>query len=103
MTVAQELLAVTERILGALGEPTMQALLWHMGTEGVSLTPEKFDIIKLDRELKEIFGDGADLFMKEIYIQLRQRIASEASHIDLDERLAPVEKIMKLLELKVSM
>jgi len=85
----------------------MQALFWELSTQGVTTNPEEFDIRKFDQELKKIFGDGANVFMDEIYIQFKEHV--ERQHVDLkqiaeldDDSLAPIDKILRILSLKVT-
>jgi hypothetical protein len=85
----------------------MQALFWELSNQGVNTTnPEEFDIRKFDEELKKIFGDGADVFMEEIYLQFRGRIEQQYGPLErvsiADEANHPsVEKIQRILSIKV--
>ena len=107
VTAIADLAAITGKVLSSLGESTMQALFWELSNQGVNTTnPEEFDIRKFDEELKKILGDGANVFMEEIYSQFRGRIeqqygplervsvADEANH-------SAVEKIQRILSIKV--
>ncbi len=84
----------------------MQALFWELSRQGVSTSPEEFDIRKFDEELKKIFGDGANVFMEEIYSEFKGRMQEQTVGrveitIDNEENLEPVEKILKVLSLRV--
>lgn len=107
MTVIGDLATITKRVLSSLGEPTMQALFWELGRQGVTTSPEEFDIRKFDDELKKIFGDGANVFMEEIYSQFRDRFEQQygAQGLVLAEKetdLQPIEKIQRVLSIRVS-
>jgi len=67
MTFNQLLYEATMEVFEGLGEKTMQALLWQMGTRGVSFAPDSFDIKIFAIELRELMGDGADSLFEEIY------------------------------------
>ncbi|MGI0014538.1 MAG: hypothetical protein ACREBU_14020 [Nitrososphaera sp.] len=107
MAVIKDLQTITTNVLSSLGEPTMQALYWELSTQGVSTNPEEFDIKKFDHEMKKIFGDGANVFMDEIYARFKEK--AEREYVDKkqideinDESLPAIEKILKILSLKVS-
>lgn len=106
VTVVGDLATITGKVLSSLGEPTMQALFWELSNQGVTTNPEEFDIRKFDEEMKKIFGDGANVFMEEIYAQFRQQIerrygGSGQFAITEERDLAPVERIQKILELRI--
>lgn len=107
MTVIGDLATITGRVLSSLGEPTMQALFWELGRQGVTTNPEEFDIRKFDEEMKRIFGDGANVFMEEIYFQFRGKFeerygAQGLVSADDNDRLQPVEKIQRILSIRVT-
>ena len=107
VTVIGDLATITGKVLSSLGEPTMQALFWELGRQGVTTNPEEFDIRKFDEEMKKIFGDGANVFMEEIYFQFRgkfeQRYGTQGlGPTGVDDRLPPVEKIQRILSIRVS-
>lgn len=106
MTVIGDLATITGKVLSSLGEPTMQALFWELSSQGVTTNPEEFDILKFDEELKKIFGDGANVFMEEIYSQFKRKFEQQIGDqggvsISDEENLQPVEKIQRILSLKV--
>jgi hypothetical protein len=106
MTVVKELAEITSRVLSSLGEPTMQALFWELGSQGVTTNPEEFDIRKFEMELRKIFGDGANVFMEEIYSQFRGQVELHARHqehlVEIDNaEIAPIDRIQRILALKV--
>ena len=101
-----DLAAITVKVLSSLGEPTMQALFWELSRQGVTTSPEEFDIGKFHEEMKKIFGDGANVFMEEIYSQFRENVErryGEQARITISdsEDLEPVERIQRILSLKV--
>ena len=107
MTVIGDLATITGNVLSSLGEPTMQALFWELGRHGVNTNPEEFDIGKFDEEMKKIFGDGANVFMEEIYSQFRgrfeQRYGEQGLVLSLEDgNLQPIEKIQKILSIRVT-
>jgi hypothetical protein len=57
--------------------------------------------------MKKIFGDGADVFMEEIYSQFKAHVERQYGHdgniseIE-DQNLAPIEKIQRILSLRVT-
>lgn len=67
MTFNQLLYEATMEVFEGLGEKTMQALVWQMGTKGVRFAPDSFDIKVFAMELRELMGDGADSLFEEIY------------------------------------
>lgn len=107
MTVTRDLAEITGKVLSSLGEPTMQALFWELSKQGVTTNPEEFDIRKFDTEMKRIFGDGANVFMEEIYAQFKARVETQYGQDTVFssrevENLEPVERILKILSIKVS-
>ena len=106
VTVNGDLAAITGKVLSSLGEPTMQALFWELSSQGVTTNPEEFDIRKFDAEMKKNFGDGANVFMEEIYSQFKGQFEQRyGEHGNLptsdEENLPAVEKIQRILSLKV--
>lgn len=106
MTVVRELAEITSRVLSSLGEPTMQALFWELSSQGVATNPEEFDIKKFDIELRKIFGDGANVFMEEIYSQFREQVEGQTRNKELmveidNAEIAPIDRIQRILALKV--
>ena len=106
MTVVRDLAEITSKVLSSLGEPTMQALFWELSSQGVATNPEEFDIKKFDSELRKIFGDGANVFMEEIYRQFRETVEGQARHqehlVEIDNaQIAPIDRIQRILALKV--
>jgi hypothetical protein len=107
MDVAKDLATITSRVLSSLGEPTMQALYWELSTQGVTANPEEFDISKFDEGMRKIFGDGANVFMDEIYSQFKQHVEKQYPDGDkmfaeIDENFPAIMKIQRVLSLKVT-
>ncbi|HKU49540.1 MAG TPA: hypothetical protein VJP79_06295 [Nitrososphaera sp.] len=104
MTASEDLAAITGKVLSSLGEPTLQALFWELSSQGVSTDPDEFDITRFDEEMKKIFGDGANVFMEEIYSQFKGRIEQQygdLGEVSDDGTVQPVEKIQRILALRV--
>jgi hypothetical protein len=80
MTLNQQLYESTMEVLEALGEETMRAILWQMGTKGVRFTSDSFDINIFATQLQDLFGDGAESLLEEIY----QHIVCRMELIDSD-------------------
>ncbi|HEX2013609.1 MAG TPA: hypothetical protein VLA68_00135, partial [Nitrososphaera sp.] len=102
VAVIKDLAMITGKVLSSLGEPTMQALFWELSTQGVATNPEEFDIKKFDQEMKKIFGDGADVFMEEIYSQFKEHMerqyGEEGNIAEIDDQNLPaIEKIQRIL------
>lgn len=102
----RDLAEITNRVLSSLGEPTMQALFWELSSQGVATNPEEFDIKKFESELRKIFGDGANVFMEEIYRQFRETVEGHPRHqehlVEIDNaQIAPIDRIQRILALKV--
>lgn len=106
MTVLADLAAITGKVLSSLGELTMQALFWELSRQGVTTNPDEFDIRRFDEEMKKIFGDGANVFMGEIYMQFKEAVERKyggqgvLAQAELAS-LEPVERIQKILSMKV--
>ena len=67
MTLNEQLYESAMEVLEGLGEETMQAILWQMGTKGVRFTSNSFDINIFANQLQDLFGDGAESLLEEIY------------------------------------
>lgn len=84
----------------------MQALFWELSRQGVTTNPDEFDIRRFDEEMKKIFGDGANVFMEEIYMQFKEAVERKyagqgfLAQAELSS-LEPVERIQKILSMKV--
>ena len=65
-------------VLESLGEETMQAILWQMGTKGVKFSSDSFDINIFATQLQDLFGDGAESLLEEIYQNILCRIELES-------------------------
>ena len=84
----------------------MQALFWELSRQGVTTNPDEFDIRRFDEEMKKIFGDGANVFMEEIYVQFKESVERKygtqgAPAAGDDSMLDPVERIQRILSMKV--
>jgi len=104
VTASEDLAAITGKVLSSLGDPTLQALFWELSSQGVSTDPQGFDITRFDEEMKKIFGDGANVFMEEIYSQFKGRIEQQygdLGEVSDDGTGQPVEKIQRILALRV--
>ena len=67
MALNSMLYEATMEVLEGLGEDVLQSLVWQMGNEGVSFVPDSFDIKAFSKALRELFGDGSDSLLEEIY------------------------------------
>lgn len=106
MTILGDLATITGKVLSSLGEPTMQALFWELSRQGVTTNPDEFDIRKFDEEMRKIFGDGANVFLEEICSQLAKKVEQDYGKqamvsIGHERNLGPVERIQRILSLKV--
>ena len=104
MTFNQLLYEATMEVFEGLGEKTMQALLWQMGTRGVSFAPDSFDIKVFAIELRELMGDGADSLFEEIYqivvcqfeLLFTSKVDSSNEIINKGKRLAALQELQTL-------
>jgi hypothetical protein len=85
-------------VLEGLGEETMQAILWQMGDKGISFAPETFDIKPFSLQLKDLFGDGANSLLEEIYLNFECRLELIATMSNSREGLTPLQKIQNILD-----
>ncbi|HKZ61475.1 MAG TPA: hypothetical protein VJZ68_03535 [Nitrososphaera sp.] len=99
MTFNQLLYEATMEVFEGLGEETMQALVWQMGTKGVRFAPDSFDIKVFAVELRELLGDGADSLFEEIYQNVICRLELFLTSID-DSSNEFVNKGMRLAALQ---
>lgn len=84
MTLNEQLYESAMEVLEGLGEETMQAILWQMGTKGVRFTSNSFDINIFANQLQDLFGDGAESLLEEIYQNIVCRMELMESHSSLD-------------------
>lgn len=87
--------------LEGLGSQAMEASLWHLSESGISYDSSDFDISRIEGGLREIFGDGADILMDDIfrYYTTRTMLGGDVTtDRKLLEKLPLVEKIQKFLE-----
>jgi len=104
MTFNELLYEATMEVFEGLGEETMQALVWQMGTKGVSFAPDSFDIKVFAIELRELLGDGADSLFEEIYQNVVCRLEllltsiddSSNEFINKGRRLAALQELQTL-------
>lgn len=61
-------------VLEGLGEETMQAILWQMSTQGVSCVQDTFDLHTFAVGMRDLFGDGAESILEEIYQNIVSRL-----------------------------
>jgi len=54
-------------VLEGLGEETMQAILWQMSIQGVTFAPDTFDLHSIAVGIRDLFGNGAESVLEEIY------------------------------------
>jgi hypothetical protein len=107
VSTAHTLAAITNDVLSMLGEPTMGALVWELDQQGISIKSKDFDIIKVDRGLRQIFGNAADLFMEQIYKEFKARLSEYGMNVEEivmadKESISVAWKITRLLALKAS-
>lgn len=67
MTLNHMLYEATMEVLEGLGEEVMQSLVWQIEMRGVALSLDSFNIKLFADALRELFGDGANSLMEEIY------------------------------------
>lgn len=75
-------------VLESLGQETMQAILWQMGTKGVNVTSDSFDIDLFATQLQDLFGDGAESLLEEIYQNIVCRMELLDSNSSFDDSVA---------------
>jgi hypothetical protein len=96
----------TNDILSMLGERAAKALFLELRLLEISTKPEEFDIIKIDKGLKKIFGSAAELFMGEIYTEFKTRLSEEGiSDVEIeinDANIPAAAKISRLLAVKAT-
>lgn len=97
MNVNAVLWKCTEDALMTLGRSTMYMLVWQISKSGVETAPDKFDIQKFAGALRGLLGTGSESVLNIVYKNLLKRTHVE---VEPDPDLAPLEKIMKLLEAK---
>jgi len=85
-------------VLEGLGEETMQAIIWQMGTKQVNFAPDTFDIKQFSIQLKDLFGDGANSLLEEIYLNFECRLELIASMSNSKKGLTPLQKIQNILD-----
>lgn len=78
--------------LAALGEPTLQSLVWHVGNAGVQMAPENFDICKFYVALYDMTGGGADIIMDLVAKQMAAELKME-----VDPDAPSLEKVLKIM------
>jgi len=64
----------TMEVLEDLGEETMQAFMWQLGTRGVVFAPDSFNLTHFASVLRELLGDGSESLLEEIYQNILCRI-----------------------------
>ena len=95
MNPREVLLKCTQDALLALGEPTMQSLVWHLNNAGVQVVPENFDIRRFYAALKDMMGGGADIIMDIVAHTMAFELQLD---VTLDPRAPALEKVLKVLE-----
>lgn len=94
----QELLwRCTQDALAALGEPTMQSLVWHMNNASVSMTPQSFDVRKFDAALKVLMGEGASIVMDLVAQKMATELGFDAT---FKNGLSGLDRVLKVLEME---
>jgi hypothetical protein len=82
--------------LEELGEPTMEAVLRHLKETHVSLAPEDLDMDQVAIELRKVFGDGAEVLMRNVSRHYATMIMLGTSNKDI-KRLTPLDKIQRFV------
>ena len=85
MTFNHLLYEATMEVFEGLGEETMRALVWQIGTKGVSFTPDSFDVKIVADELGELLGEGAESLLEEIYQNVGCRLELLATSQDYSD------------------
>jgi len=85
LTFNQLLYEATMEVFEGLGEETMRALVWQIGTKGASFTPDSFDVKIVADELRELLGEGAESLLEEIYQNVGCRLELLATSQDYSE------------------
>ena len=85
MTFGHLLYEATMEAFEGLGEETMRALVWQIGTKGVSFSPDSFDIKIVANELRELMGDGAESLLEEIYQNVVCRLELLATSVEYSD------------------
>ena len=84
MVLKTQLYESAMEVLESLGHETMQAILWQMETRGLRVTLDSFDISTFAAQLQNLFGEGAESLLEEIYqnIICRMEIIDSSSASD---------------------
>ena len=98
MALTKDLYESTVEVLTELGEQTMRAVVWQLSMKGVPMTPEKFDIKLFSFYLTDLFGDGANALLYEIYQNFMSRLSIDS--VDDFDHLTVLQIIEKILELE---
>src|SRR5690349_21766446 len=85
-----------EAAISALGERNKEVMIQLFEQQGITFGPESLDVRSVEELLSKLFGDGSDIVMDLAYQQLCKILGIE---IDTTS-CRPVEKIIKVLELK---
>ena len=98
----------TMEVLEELGEETMQAFIWQLGTHGIEFAPESFNLNHFATELRKLLGAGSESLLEEIYqnilcrIELIRESGLVASNngfgtvVDGSQRLSAFQKIQHM-------
>lgn len=88
------------KALSALGEPTMQSIVWHMNNAGVPMSPEDFDVRKFDAALKVLMGEGANIVMDLVAQKMAAELGLDAT---FKSGLSGLDRVLKVLEMAKEM
>ena len=89
MTFSNLMYEATMEAFEGLGEDTMRAIVWQIGTKGVSFSPVSFDIKLVANELRELMGDGAEYLLEEIYQNIVCRLELLTTSVEYADKDSP--------------
>jgi hypothetical protein len=67
-----------DEALAALGAPRHKTLLWHLSSRKVFSDPDNTDVNAFYMAMKELFGPGADMIMREIWKRFKNKTDLQA-------------------------
>ena len=102
-TVNQLQLSLQQAIissLSALGERTMNSIVWYLKSKGVVIYAKNIDIRLFYTGLEEVIGPAVDTVFETIIDQLciQHKINPEKQYEHLGSDLHPLEKLQQLLK-----
>jgi hypothetical protein len=83
--------------LSVFGENTKMSIMKHLTSEGISFSPESFDILRFCNILNQLLASGSDIVFNNICSKICEEENIPIDKVKNQEETQPMELLLKLV------